>query len=145
MRGLRGACGLVLDEAHVTNIAVRPDRRGLGYGKAITKALVQLAADSGMTWMTLECRRSNLVAQSIYRKLGFVDVGFRKRYYADNNEDALLMALEKLPEAHPENDPAPAQGVRKGNGGFTRRRWTFFPKLRYNVVWRHGCFLTTRA
>ena len=95
----------VLDEAHVTNIAVRPDRRGLGYGKAITKALVQLAADSGMTWMTLECRRSNLVAQSIYRKLGFVDVGFRKRYYADNNEDALLMALEKLPEAHPENDP----------------------------------------
>ena len=95
----------VLDEAHVTNIAVRPDRRGRGYGTAITKALVQLAADSGMTWMTLECRRSNLVAQSIYRKLGFVDVGFRKRYYADNNEDALLMALEKLPEAHPENDP----------------------------------------
>ena len=95
----------VLDEAHVTNIAVRPDRLGLGYGKAITKALVQLAADSGMTWMTLECRRSNLIAQSIYRKLGFVDVGYRKRYYADNNEDALLMALEKLPEAHPENDP----------------------------------------
>ena len=85
----------VLDEAHVTNIAVRPDRRGRGYGTAITKALVQLAADSGMTWMTLECRRSNLIAQSIYRK----------RYYADNNEDALLMALEKLPEAHPENDP----------------------------------------
>ena len=95
----------VLDEAHVTNIAVRPDRRGLGYGEKITRALIQLAADSGMTWMTLECRRSNLVAQSIYRKLGFVDVGFRKRYYADNNEDALLMALEKLPEAHPENDP----------------------------------------
>ena len=84
---------------------VRPDRRGRGYGTAITKALVQLAADSGMTWMTLECRRSNLIAQSIYRKLGFVDVGYRKRYYADNNEDALLMALEKLPEAHPENDP----------------------------------------
>ena len=95
----------VLDEAHVTNIAVLPDRRGLGYGKAITTALIQLAADSGMTWMTLECRRSNAVAQSLYRKLGFIEVGFRKRYYADNNEDALIMALESLPEAHPENDP----------------------------------------
>ena len=95
----------VLDEAHVTNIAVRPDRRGLGYGKAITKALVQLAADSGMTWMTLECRRSNAVAQALYRKLGFTEVGFRKRYYADNNEDALIMALEQLPEGDPERDP----------------------------------------
>ena len=95
----------VLDEAHVTNIAVRPDRRGLGYGRAITEALVQLAADSGMTWMTLECRRSNAIAQLLYRKLGFVEVGFRKRYYADNNEDALIMALETLPEGHPENDP----------------------------------------
>ncbi len=95
----------VLDEAHVTNIAVRPDRRGLGYGKAITQALIQLAADSGMTWMTLECRRSNAVAQALYRKLGFTEVGFRKRYYADNNEDALIMALEQLPEGDPERDP----------------------------------------
>ena len=95
----------VLDEAHVTNIAVRPDRRGLGYGEEITRALIQLAADSGMTWMTLECRRSNEVAKNLYHKLGFVDVGFRKRYYADNNEDALIMALEQLPEANPEMDP----------------------------------------
>ena len=95
----------VLDEAHVTNIAVRPDRRGLGYGEEITRALIQLAADSGMTWMTLECRRSNEVATNLYHKLGFVDVGFRKRYYADNNEDALIMALEQLPEANPERDP----------------------------------------
>ena len=95
----------VLDEGHITNIAVHPDRRGVGYGEQVTRALIQLAADSGMTWMTLECRRSNAVAQSLYRKLGFIEVGFRKRYYADNNEDALLMALEKLPEAHPENDP----------------------------------------
>jgi len=95
----------VLDEAHVTNIAVRPDRRGLGYGEEITRALIQLAADSGMSWMTLECRRSNAVAQSLYRKLGFVDVGYRKRYYEDNNEDALIMALERLPAANPEGDP----------------------------------------
>ena len=55
--------------------------------------------------MTLECRKSNVVAQNLYHKLGFVDVGFRKRYYADNNEDALIMALEHLPPGNPENDP----------------------------------------
>ena len=57
-----------------------------------------------MVWMTLEVRRSNKVAQNLYHKLGFIDVGYRKRYY-ENSEDALVMALERLPEAHPENDP----------------------------------------
>ena len=96
---------LVLDEAHITNIAVRPDRRGRGYGEAVTRALLQLAADSGMRYLTLEVRKSNEAAQNLYRKLGFVDVGFRKRYYADTGEDALVMACEELPEAHPEDDP----------------------------------------
>lgn len=96
---------LVLDEAHVTNIAVRSDKRGKGLGEKITRALIQLAADTGISYMTLECRRSNAAAQSLYKKLGFLEVGFRKRYYADNNEDALVMACEQLPEAHPEDDP----------------------------------------
>jgi ribosomal-protein-alanine N-acetyltransferase len=95
----------VLDEAHITNIAVRPDVRGRGLGELITRALIQLAADSGMTWMTLECRKGNLTAQGLYRKLGFIDVGLRKRYYADTGEDALVMALEELPPGNPENDP----------------------------------------
>lgn len=94
----------VLDEGHITNIAVRPDRRGMGYGERVTRAMIQLAADSGMNWMTLEVRRSNVAAQSLYHKLGFIDVGYRKRYY-ENSEDALIMALEHLPEGHPENDP----------------------------------------
>ena len=94
----------VLDEGHITNIAVHPDRRGMGYGEQVTRAMIQLAADSGMNWMTLEVRRSNKIAQSLYHKLGFIDVGYRKRYY-ENEEDALVMALEHLPEAHPENDP----------------------------------------
>ena len=94
----------VLDEGHITNIAVHPDRRGLGYGEQVTRAMIQLAADSGMNWMTLEVRRSNKIAQNLYHKLGFIDVGYRKRYY-ENTEDALIMALEHLPEAHPENDP----------------------------------------
>ena len=94
----------VLDEGHITNIAVHPDRRGIGYGERVTRAMIQLAADSGMNWMTLEVRRSNVAAQNLYHKLGFIDVGYRKRYY-ENSEDALIMALERLPEAHPENDP----------------------------------------
>lgn len=94
----------VLDEGHVMNIAVHPDERGKGYGEQVSRALIQLAADSGMNWMTLEVRRSNKAAQALYHKLGFIDVGYRKRYY-ENSEDALIMALEHLPEAHPENDP----------------------------------------
>ena len=44
------------------------------------------------------------MAQNLYHKLGFTDVGYRKRYY-ENSEDALIMICEHLPEAHPENDP----------------------------------------
>ena len=94
----------VLDEGHITNIAVRPDRRRLGYGERVTRAMIQLAADSGMNWMTLEVRRSNKAAQELYHKLGFIDVGYRKRYY-ENTEDALVMALEHLPEPNYDNDP----------------------------------------
>jgi len=94
----------VLDEGHITNIAVHPDKRGMGYGEMVTRAMIQLAADSGMNWMTLEVRRSNAAAQALYHKLGFIDVGYRKRYY-ENSEDALVMALEHLPEANPDNDP----------------------------------------
>ena len=71
----------------------------------VTRALMQLSADSGMRFLTLEVRRSNLPAQSLYHKLGFVDVGYRKRYYEDNREDALIMVCEHLPEPHPEDDP----------------------------------------
>ena len=94
----------ILDEGHITNIAVHPERRGMGYGEMVTRAMIQLAADSGMNWMTLEVRRSNAAAQALYHKLGFIDVGYRKRYY-ENSEDALIMALEKLPEGNCENDP----------------------------------------
>ncbi len=95
----------VLDEGHITNIAVHPKKRGLGYGRRVVEALIQLAADSGMSFLTLEVRRSNIVAQNLYHSVGFVDVGYRKRYYADNNEDALIMVLTQMPEANPDNDP----------------------------------------
>ena len=75
-------------------MAVHPDCRRLGYGRRIFEALMQLAQDNSMAMMTLEVRRSNLPAQSLYHACGFQDVGYRKRYYEDNREDALIMYKE---------------------------------------------------
>ena len=84
----------VLDEAHVCNVAVHPDYRRLGYGRRIMDVLMQLAKDNSMSMMTLEVRRSNTPAQNLYHACGFLDVGYRKRYYEDNKEDALIMYKE---------------------------------------------------
>ena len=84
----------VLDEAHVCNVAVHPDCRRKGYGLKIMEALMKLAMDNSMSMMTLEVRRSNLAAQNLYHACGFLDVGYRKRYYEDNKEDALIMYKE---------------------------------------------------
>ena len=82
---------LVIDEAHVLNVAVHPDVRRRGYGRRIFEALMALAQESGMGMITLEVRRSNLAAQNLYHACGMLDVGYRKRYYEDNREDALIM------------------------------------------------------
>ena len=81
-----------------------PGQRGKGYGERVTRALLQLCADSGMAYATLECRRSNTAAQNLYHKVGFVDVGYRKRFY-QGVEDALIMLNQHLPEGNPDNDP----------------------------------------
>ncbi len=90
---------LAISEGHITNIAVHPDFRGRGYGKRITRELMEQCLDIGITWMTLEVRRSNLIAQGIYTSLGFKSVGVRRRYYEDNGEDAFIMVVENLQEA----------------------------------------------
>ena len=97
------AMWFVLDEAHVCNVAVHPDFRGKGYGKAIFGALVETAKKNSMSLMELEVRRSNIVAQNLYHSFGFIDVGYRKRYYEDNKEDALLMFKEFHYEEEAEN------------------------------------------
>lgn len=84
----------VLDEAHVCNVAVHPDHRRKGYGRRIFTALCDMAKANSMAMMTLEVRRSNLPAQALYHACGFLDVGYRKRYYEDNKEDALIMFRE---------------------------------------------------
>ena len=88
---------MVFEEGHITNIAVKEAYRGQGVGEALTRALMQYAANLGVQYMTLEVRRSNLTAQRLYQKLGFIELGVRKRYYTDNGEDALLMVCQNMP------------------------------------------------
>lgn len=88
-----GYCGvwIVVDEAHVTNIAILPDYRGKKLGDALMQNLFEIAKTMGAKSMTLEVRVTNYIAQSLYRKFGFQNGGLRKNYYTDNHEDALVM------------------------------------------------------
>ena len=82
---------IVLDEAHITNIAVHPDYRGKGFGRMILKTLIGVAKGIGMERMTLEVRVSNTPAINLYTKYGFFAVGKRPNYYVKPVEDALIM------------------------------------------------------
>lgn len=90
---LIGYCGVwvIIDEAHITNIAVHPDYRGKQIGENLLRRVIYLSMVYGATKMTLEVRVSNHVAQALYEKLGFVRKGLRKGYYTDNQEDAIIM------------------------------------------------------
>ena len=93
---------IILDESHITNIAVEESARGRGIGRMLTEELLRILSCLGASYATLEVRVSNVRAQELYRSLGFVSVGKRKRYYEDNNEDAWLMVCQSLPPADPE-------------------------------------------
>jgi ribosomal-protein-alanine N-acetyltransferase len=86
-----GGIWLILDEGHITNIAVHPEYRGIGAGDMIVEALIELCRLEGIVSMTLEVRKSNVVAQNLYKKHGFIVEGVRKNYYADTHEDAVIM------------------------------------------------------
>ena len=101
---------VILDESHITNIAVKEAYRGRGIGKQLTRALLQYLSNLGASYATLEVRVSNERAQNLYKGLGFVSVGKRKRYYEDNQEDAYLMVCEHMPEVEADfqEEPWPA-------------------------------------
>jgi ribosomal-protein-alanine N-acetyltransferase len=86
----------MLDESHITTIAVRPNLKHRGLGEELMIALSDLSIAIGADRMTLEVRVSNYEAQNLYRKFGFHEEGVRRRYYSDNNEDALIMWSEQL-------------------------------------------------
>lgn len=88
-----GYCGLwvIVDEAHITNIAINPDFRGMKLGEQLLSHAIELAKMLGAVKMSLEVRVSNYQAQGLYSKYGFQIGGTRKNYYTDNQEDALVM------------------------------------------------------
>lgn len=87
---------LMIDESHITTIAMHPDYRGYGLGELMLSSLIGISYEIGARSVTLEVRVSNSVAQNLYRKYGFREAGVRRRYYSDNHEDALIMWTEQI-------------------------------------------------
>jgi ribosomal-protein-alanine N-acetyltransferase len=81
----------IMDEGHITNIAVDPNFRQRGLGFELVKVMVDQAVKRKLNVMTLEVRKSNTPAIKLYEKLGFIIAGIRPKYYSDNQEDALIM------------------------------------------------------
>jgi len=82
---------LIIDEAHITTIAVHPDHRRQGLGALLLLHLFDLAASFDIRRLTLEVRAGNQAAQGLYRKYGFEPAGVRPGYYPDTHEDAVIM------------------------------------------------------
>lgn len=90
-----GYMGLYLsfDEASVTNVAVSPEFRKKGYGEALVTAAKDSAKEAGAESIFLEVRQSNVPALSLYKKLGFEELGIRKKFYEHPVEDAIIMKV----------------------------------------------------
>jgi ribosomal-protein-alanine N-acetyltransferase len=82
---------VILDEAHITNVATHKEYRCRGIGMALMREMIARAVLLGAERMTLEVRPSNKPARALYARLGFVEKGVRKKYYSDTQEDAIIM------------------------------------------------------
>lgn len=91
-----GGFWIMVGEAHIMTIAVRPEYRGRNIGELLLATMVERATGLGASVVTLEVRVSNEGAQTLYRKYGFLEAGQRVRYYSDNDEDALIMTTSPL-------------------------------------------------
>jgi ribosomal-protein-alanine N-acetyltransferase len=91
-----GGIWLMVDEAHVTTMAVLPANRRSGIATVLLLELLQEARRGGARVATLDVRVSNVDAQRLYLGFGFIKVGRRIRYYDDNGEDALIMTTAEL-------------------------------------------------
>ena len=101
---------LMIDEAHITNIAIRDTHRRRGLAHLLLLAAVDLSRQVAANVLTLEVRVSNHGAQALYEKFGFTVVGRRKGYYSDNREDALIMTTAPL------TDPAIQERLQRLRG-----------------------------
>jgi len=86
-----GGIWVILEDSHITTLAVDPEHRGRRFGEVLLLRLIDEAIERGSAWLTLEVRESNTVAQRLYRKYGFTTVTMRTGYYSDDNESALIM------------------------------------------------------
>ncbi|HEY2475758.1 MAG TPA: ribosomal protein S18-alanine N-acetyltransferase [Candidatus Cybelea sp.] len=86
-----GGIWVVIEDSHITTLAVDPEYRRRGFGEVLLMRLIDEAMERGASWMTLEVRESNTAAQQLYRKYGFTTVTMRAGYYTDDNESALIM------------------------------------------------------
>lgn len=88
-----GFAGLwaILEEGHVTNVAVHPDYRRRGLGEMLVAKLIAISEEKGIQQHSLEVRPSNRDAIALYHKFDFQEMGRRKSYYEDTGEDALIM------------------------------------------------------
>ncbi|HSI72829.1 MAG TPA: ribosomal protein S18-alanine N-acetyltransferase [Fimbriimonas sp.] len=91
-----GGIWLIIDEAHVTTVAVAAEHRQKGIGRRLMIELLERAKSEGMTCSTLEVRASNSPALNLYAELGYKDTARRKKYYPDNQEDAVVMWMYDL-------------------------------------------------
>ena len=90
---------LMVGEAHIVTVAVREEYRRMGIGERLLIAAMEQAAAYDQEVVTLEVRASNEAAQRLYDKYGFLRAGVRKRYYTDNNEDAVIMTTPEIASA----------------------------------------------
>ena len=96
-----GVLSVAADEAHILNVCTSPEAQGRGHGRRLLRALVQQARGRGAQRLFLEVRPSNPNAMALYQDEGFNEIGRRPRYYPARHgrEDAIVMAMELLPEA----------------------------------------------
>jgi ribosomal-protein-alanine N-acetyltransferase len=99
---------LIVDEAHVATIATHPDFRRKGIAKKLLSHALRKLIEQGARSSFLEVRESNLAAQALYRKFGYEETGRRRRYYKDNDEDAILMNLSSLSAERLRSDESPS-------------------------------------
>lgn len=118
-----GCFWAILDEAHITLLAVHPDYQGQGIGQAMLLALLAAAWDRALERATLEVRSSNQPALSLYKKFGFKLAGRRRHYYKDTNEDALILWQSGLQQ--PEFQSSLANWYKLVSDRLTLSGWEF--------------------
>lgn len=101
-RQIIGHAGLVfvLDQGHVTTIAVDPSWQGRGVGARLLLVLIRDAIAKGATALTLEVRAGNVAAQTLYQRFGFEPAGVRAGYYTETGEDAVIMWAHQVDSDH---------------------------------------------